>query len=118
MGDISESIVLIVVVEIVVTTVNRDVEVWIAVIIIVGGDDCFAERGFVHAGGVCNVLKRTIAAVEKKLCGTVLGDHEQIQPTIVIYIRPYGTLSCSRRIGKPGLLGDITECAVTIPPQE
>src|SRR6266496_4289110 len=84
------------------TFLDRDVEVRVAVIIIIGADDCFAERGFVHPSRVCNVLERSIAIVEKKLRGTVFSDQEQIQPTIVVYVSPHGTLCGSRRIGKLG----------------
>src|SRR6266568_4513820 len=107
-----------VVIEEVVLSIVRDVEVRVAVAIVVSPGDSFGERDAVYARLCRNVLKRTVTFVAEKLAWCVLVSDVEIDPAIIVVISPAGGMSSVVHTQKATLEGHISEGAVAVVAQK
>ena len=83
---------MIVVVEKVAAIEIGDIEIHIAVIVIIRGVNALGECFSIHTGSAGNVLKGTVTLVVEELAGTILVADQQVQITVVVDVRPNGSL--------------------------
>ena len=105
---------MIVVVEKVAAIEIGDIEIHIAVIVIIRGVNALGECLSIHTGSAGNVLKGTVTLVVEELAGTILVADQQVQITVVVDVRPNGSLRACRWFGQASLARNIGECTIAI----
>ena len=114
LGNIGECTVAIVAIEAGRAGHVGNVQVRIAVAVEVAPVGPLApERAVVDAGSARDILKRAVAAIMVKAARSRFAADENVQPTVVVVIRPDRHLSIDRR-QQAGFFGDIGECAVAV----
>ena len=91
-GNFREGAVVVVVVKKVAAVKVRNIEVDVAIVIVVGGHDALGKSDLVHSRGVGNILEGSVAFVQEKLARTVFVSDEKVEVAIVIDVGPDGGL--------------------------
>ena len=88
---------MIVVIQKVVAGKIGNVEIHVAVVVVVSGDNCFRERRLVDARGMGDVFEGSVAFIDEELAGSVLVSYKEIEKAVVVDIRPNRGLSVRSR---------------------
>src|SRR6266567_1717711 len=102
-----------VVIEEVVLSIVRDVEVRVAVAIIISPGDSFRERDAVYARLYRNVLKCAVTFVAEKLAWCVLVSDVEVEPTIIVKVS-LNDVDSPELFGEMRTLRDVRERTITV----
>src|SRR5271156_4867467 len=91
-GHVGESAVMIIVVKKIVAVQIGDVEINVAVTVVISGDHALGEGHAINSGGMGDVFERAIAVVVKQLCGAFFATNKKIEIAVVVNIGPHGGL--------------------------
>ncbi len=95
-----------------------NVEIHVAVVVVVGRHHSFRKGDPVDARGMGNVLEGSVALVAEQLAGLVLVPHEQVEKSVVVDIGPNRSLSVCGRFRQTALLRNIGKGPVAIVPEQ
>ena len=118
LGNFGKRVVVIVVEQEVAAVEVGDVEVYVAVVVIIGGGDAFGEGNLVDVGSGGNVLKGSVSLIEEKLARPVFVADKKVEEAVVVDVRPNGSLGARGRLGQARFARDVGKGSVAIIPQE
>src|SRR5260370_11135165 len=101
-------------IEKVVLSIVGDVEVRVAVVIIVSPSHAFRERDAVNARLCRHVLKCTVTLVTEELAGRVLVSDKEVDPAVIVVIGPGRRMSGIVHTQQAALEGHVSEGAVAV----
>ena len=93
-----------------------DIQVRVAVCIVIAPNDCLREVVVRHPGFAGHVPELPRSVVAEQLAGVVLVADVQIQVPVTVVVRPRGGLRGEMLAGQPSLPCDISKASLTVVP--
>src|SRR5580704_4624105 len=115
--NIGKGSVVIVVIKRIVAVEIGDVEINIAVVIVIARNHAFGEGDAIDPGGMRDVFEGAVALVAIEMAGSILVAHEKIEIAVVINVGPNAGLRLQGQV-KPAGCGHVGESAVAIVAQQ